>query len=262
MVKLNGYSKTATMTAVGFLGENSLFVLQYAIGVLRVLVMLSIWRMVLAGRGEVSGMTLGSVLTYTLISETFGGLLSFRTAIADELWNGQIALRLLRPMHISGQYLAEALGGWSVSFCMWSVPLLLLSPLLGVNPLPHNIWRGLWFLLSLGLAVAVGLAIDLMFGAVVVMLGHGEYSVGKMRSAVTVLLSGSLLPLALLPWGIGEVFGWLPFASMASAPLRIYTGTGDPVRLVLVQAGWVLVLWPVALVLWRRQRERMVTYGG
>ena len=33
--------------------------------------------------------------------------------------------------------------------------------------------------------------------------------------ATATLLSGSLLPLAFYPWGIGDVFGWLPFAAMA-----------------------------------------------
>ena len=82
------------------------------------------------------------------------------------------------------------------------------------------------------------------------------------RNAVGTLLSGSLLPLALYPWGLGELFSWLPFASTASAPLRIYTGTGDPRRLLLVQAGWAIVLWPLALWLWRANRERLASHGG
>jgi ABC-2 type transport system permease protein len=58
------------------------------------------------------------------------------------------------------------------------------------------------------------------------------------------------------------VFGWLPFAAMASAPLRIYTGTGDPVPLLLLQLGWSVALWPVAYWSWNRNRQRLVSYGG
>jgi ABC-type uncharacterized transport system permease subunit len=82
-----------------------------------------------------------------------------------------------------------------------------------------------------------------------------------LRGAILGVLSGALLPLAILPWGLGKVFDWLPFASMASAPLRIYTGTGSwPV--LLLQAGWAVVLWLVAAWLWRACRERLVGYGG
>ncbi|HYW87562.1 MAG TPA: hypothetical protein VFB50_07320, partial [Chloroflexota bacterium] len=64
------------------------------------------------------------------------------------------------------------------------------------------------------------------------------------------------------PWGLGELFSWLPFASTAWAPLAIFTGAGDPLRLLLVQVGWVVVLWPLTNRLWVANREKVVGYGG
>ena len=114
---------------------------------------------------------------------------------------------------------------------------------------------------SLALAVSVGLALEFIFGGLIVASEQGVWVVSRVRDAITTLLSGSLLPLALLPWGIGNAFAWLPFASMASAPLKIYTGTGNPLWLLPVQAGWSAVLWPLALWLWRANREKLVAYG-
>ena len=79
---------------------------------------------------------------------------------------------------------------------------------------------------------------------------------------LSVLLSGAVIPLALMPWGIGGVLGYLPFAALASAPLRIYTGTGDAVSLLALQAGWAAVLWLLAHLMWNANRERLVTHGG
>ncbi len=93
-------------------------------------------------------------------------------------------------------------------------------------------------------------------------LNAGVWVVSYFRDAVGALLSGALLPLALMPWGLGRVFAWLPFASMASAPLRIYTGTGPAVALLLGQLFWAVVLWPLAAYAWSRSRERMVSMGG
>ncbi len=91
----------------------------------------------------------------------------------------------------------------------------------------------------------------------------GEVSgMTQIRDAVSVLLSGAIIPLALMPWGIGDVLVYLPFASLASAPLRIYTGTGDPFFLIGLQAFWVVILWPVAHLLWNANRERLVSHGG
>ena len=82
------------------------------------------------------------------------------------------------------------------------------------------------------------------------------------RRAIEGVLSGALLPLAMLPWGLGSVLEWLPFASMAWAPLAIYTGVSDAAPLLLGQAVWSLVLWPLGLWVWNASRERVVGYGG
>jgi ABC-2 type transport system permease protein len=149
-----------------------------------------------------------------------------------------------------------------VGLALFSLPLLVIAPLLGVNPLPAGPAAALLFVPSLGLAIAVGLALELFFAGLIFVLNQPVWVIGRMQVAATALLSGSLLPLALLPWGIGGVFSWLPFASMASAPLQIYAGTGDAALLLLVQAVWAAALWPLSLWLWRANRERLVAYGG
>jgi ABC-2 type transport system permease protein len=118
------------------------------------------------------------------------------------------------------------------------------------------------FTVSLVLAISVGLAIEFVFGGLLVLLQLPHWAVSQVRGAITTLLSGAIVPLALLPQGVGAAFAWLPFASMASAPLQIYTGTGESIRLLALQAGWSIVLWPLAHWLWRVSRERMVAYGG
>lgn len=153
-------------------------------------------------------------------------------------------------------------GEWVFGFCMFSVPLLLCAPLLGVVPFPASTEAAGLFVLSLVLAISVGLALEFTFGALIVAMEHNVHTINRVRTAISVLLSGALLPLPLLPWGFGEVFAWLPFASMASAPLQVYTGTGDAFRLITVQAGWSVILWPVAYWLWRIHRGKLVSHGG
>ena len=82
------------------------------------------------------------------------------------------------------------------------------------------------------------------------------------RTAIAVLLSGSLLPLAYYPWNLGEIFSLLPFAATAWSPLAIYTGTGEAARLIAAQVFWAVVLWPIVARLWRSSREKVVSFGG
>ena len=262
MTLIHKYWKTAAMAASSYIGDSPLFLLDYLLRLLRVVVLISIWRTILAGKGPVSGMTLESVLTYTLVAEVFASQLSPRTTLDMALWHGTIVGRLLQPLGIFGQFSAELFGRWLLEFGVFSVPLLLFAPLLGVNALPAGAGAAGLFGLSLALAISVGLAIEFVFGGLLVALRLPLWAVSQVRSAITALLSGAIVPLALLPTGVGAAFTWLPFASMASAPLKIYTGTGEPIGLLALQAGWSIALWPLAHWLWRASRERMVAYGG
>jgi ABC-2 type transport system permease protein len=259
---LRQFRSSAGLAATAQLGEGLLFLFDYALRFVRVAVLLAIWRALLGGRGAVEGLTLDAVMTYTLMAGAFAQQLDPRTELHWSMWQGTLATRYLRPMDLFAQFAAEAAGRWLPGLLLFSLPLLLAAPWLGVNPWPASPAAGAVFALSLALAVAVGFALDFLFGALMVAWHLPLWAVQQLRLALTALFSGALLPLQLYPWGIGEVFGWLPFAAMASAPLRIYTGTGDPRVLLATQAVWAAVLWPLARRLWDAQRERMVSYGG
>ncbi len=261
-VVLHRYWKTAAMAATSFTGDSLLFLVDYLLRLIRVAVLLSIWRIVLAGRGPVSGMTLATVLTYTLIAEVFAEQLTPRTRLEEALWEGTIATRLLQPMNVVGQFAAEMWGQWAVNLALFSLPLLLLCPAFGVSPRPAGWGAAALFAVSLLLAMSVGLALEFIFGALVVAMQESVWVVAQVRRAVTLLLSGAVLPLALLPWGLGNVFQWLPFASLASTPLKLYTGTGNPLVLLPLQLAWSVLLWPLAGWMWRRYRERLAGHGG
>ena len=72
------------------------------------------------------------------------------------------------------------------------LPLLLCAPLLGVDPRPAGVAAGALFVLSLLLAVSVGLALEFIFGALVVALEQGVWVVSQVRVALTTILSGAL----------------------------------------------------------------------
>jgi ABC-2 type transport system permease protein len=257
----NGYLKTAAMS-FSVIGDSPFFLINYALRLLRVLILLALWHTILGSRADTGPLGLAGVLTYTLIAEVYAEQLNLRTTLNQAFWEGSLVIRYLRPMGLVRQLASEMAGRWVTDFCLFSVPLFLAAPLLGVNPWPASVQAGVLFPISLALAIVVGLAIELLVGATVVMLEQPVWLVEYIRRAVALVLSGSLLPLAYYPWGLGEVFAWLPFAATAWAPLAVYTSAGNPGALIGSQVVWAIVLWPVANWLWRANRERMVSYGG
>ena len=267
---LRSFWHTAALAATAEAGEGALSLfLDYALRFLRLALLLSVWRVILfppsggaPAPAALGGMTPEGILTYTLIAGVFADPLAARTRLELTLWDGSIAVRLLRPFNLVAQIGAEMVGGWLPGLLLFSLPILLLAPLLGVDPRPAGPAAALLFPLSLALGVTVGMAVDFLLCALMVSFGWAVWEVERWRTALSTVLSGALLPLAVLPWNLGEVLVWLPFAAMAWAPLSVYTGTGDPRLLLAAQALWAAVLWGLARHLWWRSRQKAVIYGG
>ena len=117
-LQLHKYWKTAAMAAASYIGDSPLFLIDYALRFVRVAVLLAIWRVILEGRPEVSGMTIASVLTYTLIAEVFADQLDCRIEMETAIWEGTIATRLLQPLGLVGSSRPRrSVAGCSPSAC-------------------------------------------------------------------------------------------------------------------------------------------------
>jgi ABC-type uncharacterized transport system permease subunit len=262
LASLKAHLATVRIAAFGPLSDGLWAVFAVVLRFVRVLILLAIWPTLIPAGSVVSGFGLESVLTYSLVAEVFAAQLDVRTPIGTSLWSGAITTRFTWPMPIVTQYAAEMVGEWALPMLLVSLPLLLLAPLLGVDPLPASGPRLTLFLVSLALAVAIGTAIDMACTVLIVRIDLGPWVLNAARGVVGAICSGAWVPLALLPFHLGAVFDWLPFASAASAPLRIYTGTGDPLPLLALQVAWAVVLGLAVRAAWQANRERVALYGG
>ena len=72
-----------------------------------------------------------------------------------------------------------------------------------------------------------------------------------------------MIPFALFPWGLDKFFSCLPFGSIAHAPLTIYTGmAASPFRTIGLQLIWNVILWITAAMVFKKSKERMISFGG
>jgi ABC-2 type transport system permease protein len=216
-----------------------------------------LWRVVI-GAGAQTGLGLGQMLTYAYASALLSDLLVVQTPASGWLSEGVIARLYSRPASVLGQLAAQTAGGWVPLLLLFSLPMTLLAPLFSVRIVPAT----LWFLPSLLLCVSLGFAVDILFACLSIRLRNMNWLVGRIRVAVTALFSGTVIPVWLLPFGLGDVLRYSPFASLGGAPLSVLVGIGGVREILLLQTAWNLLLWPLALLAFRRSQERMVSYGG
>lgn len=216
-----------------------------------------LWRVVMAS-GVSVGMSMVQMLSYTYVSALLSDMMVVKTPATGWLSEGVLMRLYGRPLSVLGQLVSQTAGGWLPMLVLFSVPMAVLAPLIGVSLKPASPW----FFISLLLCISLGFAIDILFACLSIKLRNMSWLIGRIRAAIVALLSGTVIPISLLPFGFGEMLRYQPFASLGGAPLSIFVGSAEPVRVLLLQVLWNIVLWPVALLVFKKSQEGMVSYGG
>lgn len=260
MLTMNKYLITAKMTAQNLTNGGLLYLMPgYLLRVVYLVPLLLLWRSLMSSGVEV-GMTLEQMLTYTFLGTIFSSLLVVQTPASNWLYEGLIINLYQRPMGVLRHLAAQTAGGWLPDLLYFSLPMLLVSPLLGVKLVAQGIsW---WFLPSLLLCISLGFAVDFIFACLTIRLKNASWVVYSIRAATIALLSGSVIPFAVLPFRMGELLRLLPFGSLAAAPLALFVGLAEPVHTLGMQLLWNVLVWPMTMVVFSRSQEWMVSHGG
>lgn len=254
----NKYLKTAQMSAKSLTNGGVVYLFTgYLLKIVYLVPLLLLWR-TLAKSGVDVGMPLQGMLAYTYLGAVFSEILVVRTAACSWLYEGLFIGLYQRPSDVLADLAAQTVGGWLPQLLLFSLPMIIAAPLFGVSLTLYSIW----FFPSLVMCISLGFAIDYLFACLAIRMRNSTWLVYVLRMAIVSLLSGSVIPFSVLPWGIGTIFQYMPLGSLAGAPLSIYTGLAEPYVIVVVQMFWNIVLWPAVIIIFGKSKERMVSYGG
>jgi len=257
------YTLTAQLSATQAFDGGLFYILGgYILRLAQVVILLLLWRSIAEQGADLGGLTIQQLLMYTLLSSVLREQLSIVTPATTAFWEGSLLSRYLRPAPVLGQLMAETVGSWLPGLALYAAPVLVGSAFVGINVTSYIAANGLMFALSLVLSISLGFAIDFLFAAALLYMRNASYQAFSIRQAIVKVFSGAVIPFALFPWGIGQILQYLPFGSIASAPLLIIVGGADPLPLLALQLLWNIVLWPLAVVMFAKSQERMVSYGG
>jgi len=255
---MNKYAKTAHLSALEKMNGGIIYLLpDILIKIFTLIPLVFLWRTVMSSGVEV-GMSLDQMLTYTYISALLSDMLVVRTAASGWLSEGVLLKLYGRPLSVIGQLTAQTAGGWLPMLLMFSMPMAIVAPLFAVSLIPASAL----FPVSLLLCITLGFAVDLLFACLSIKLRNMNWLIGRMRVAITTIFSGTVIPIKLLPFGLSEMMKYQPFACLGGAPLSVCVGAANVVETIGLQIAWNLILWPAALIIWKKSQEGMVSYGG
>lgn len=217
---------------------------------------------------------LAETITYVWIQQGLFRLLPFRcdSDVANSIRSGTIVYDRIRPLDTYALWYARALakrvGRVLPLFAMMILFAGLLLPTIGWQSVriaaPTSLIATGLFLVSvmLGLAVSAAMAV-LMDALAAAMLSPA--GVNAIVTPLVVFLSGTVIPLPLLP-AFAKYLAFLqPFASLVDIPIRIYLAKvplATMPLLLLVQTFWLLVFVGLGRLVLEKTMARLEIQGG
>lgn len=214
----------------------------------------------------VNGMTFYDTLVYLVLAAAmFNFLDSFVVwDIGRSYQTGELVEFLVKPMDYQIYLFFSHFGNNIVAFVTTFLPTFIVIYFVtqGSFSIGINI---LFFIISILLAVGVNFCVDFFVG-IICFYTQSIWGVNIMKEVVVSLLSGATIPLAFFPEKIRMVVDFLPFQAIYNTPLQILTDGSmvgmDYIKSIGLQFFWLVVLYVIGKLFWKRSMRILTVNGG
>lgn len=230
-----------------------------------------IWNAVYMSGGSdtMNGFTMPQMIVYIFLMFLTTGLISSdgTYVIGEEIRDGSIAMRLIKPVSYNATFLFQELGNKIMTICVLIVPLVLgveICRTIFTGSIQFNVFGFLLYAVSCTFAYLVNFFFNVCFGFIAFVIKY-LWGANMVKNCIVGFLSGATIPLAFLPDVLEKIFLLLPFASLNYTPVMIYMGmySGTEILFYLgLQLFWVLAFWGLSKLLWRVAVKHLCIQGG
>lgn len=215
------------------------------------------------------GLTKNEMVVYVFMVYVTSSLVTISISdwVSDDVVKGTVAMNLIKPMDYRASLISRALGDVVYRFLFPGVFIWIGLEVYKVSVLgmPLTDWKHiLLYIISCIMSFLIYVLFDFCFGMIAFFTTY-IFGMLMAKEALLSFLTGQLIPLAFFPAGVQKVFDFLPFSSMVYTPVMIYLGKyqGNELLFVLVrQFAWVVILYVLGNIIWKRVTKRLVVLGG
>ncbi|MEK0315443.1 ABC transporter permease [Cohnella sp. 56] len=180
--------------------------------------------------------------------------------LEDRVRTGQIALDLVRPLHLFVFAAGKEAGSIAYNALFTAVPLYVLYTLLFGLPVPADPLIWLWTLPALLMAAYTAVCISYCIGVTALWTVESRWF-SLLNYSLSFVLSGFLMPVAWMPGWLQTVSRLSPYPVFNDIPTRLYLGHAAPAAL-LAPALWCVLLSLACLAATSAVRRKVEVQGG
>jgi ABC-2 type transport system permease protein len=245
------------------------FLLRTFFGIVPLVGMIFLWKAVTASSGgQLAGYAYKDVIFYFMLVVFLENLISSTEddfQIAGDIRDGRLSALLLKPLNYLLYRFALYASYRLTYISVIALPLVILAYVLREYiQLPDDPITWLAFALSVAMAAAMQFLMACC-------LGYMAFWVLEVSTLIFIafsfeyFLSGTIFPLDLFPAWLQPFLKWSPFTYQMFFPVQIAMQrvTGPALWTGLaIQAGWVIIFYATASLLWRAGIRKYQAVGG
>ena len=180
--------------------------------------------------------------------------------------DGSIAYELVRPIKLYNNWFVQCIANRITPTLLNCMPVLVIAAVMVPKYRIHfpTFMNLVLFMISTILALAVVVALALIMH-ISMFYTTSPRGIRIIVTAITTFLSGGVIPLPYFPDSVLAIIELLPFASMQSTPLLIFTGLikkTEALQSVGLQCIWLVILIIIGTILMNKTLSRVVVQGG
>ena len=229
-------------------------------------VQVSVWQVLFATRSASNGVTVQDMVTYVILGMLVSSLTSsyIDYKIAERVQDGSIANDFIRPVNFKYYMICEDFGEAGLMSFVTTLPACVFGALYWGLRLPENPMTFAFFLATLVGGILVVTHLNYTLGLLSFWF-KDSYHVDWLFGAMRAIFSGALVPLWFYPPALRAVSEAFPWQLASFAPLAVFlekTSSSGAIKVLILQAVWLVALLGIERVLWRKAQEKIEVYGG
>jgi ABC-2 type transport system permease protein len=247
--------------AVAYRAEFLVWMLSMTMPLVMLAIMSAMAREAPVGRFDAHGF-LAYYLVTLLVRQLAGAWVVWQ--MIQEIKDGTLSLRLLRPLHPLAAYSAESIAAMPMRALISAPVTVLLLIFSAGSDLSHDPVNIACFVLSIPGAWLINFSMGAMIGTLTLYI-ESSSQIWELWQGCFMLFSGYLMPLALFPHWLERVARVTPFPFLQAVPVEMLTGLRDRHAALVglgIQYAWAIGLAVAMLFLWKRAVRRFVAFGG
>lgn len=218
---------------------------------------------------SLSGFTFPEMVLYIFLS-FFTGILTSSdgsSSVGDEVKDGSIAMRILKPISFTANYFYEEIGSKLIDVGVLAVPLfggILIYQIVGTGTPVLNLGNLLLYFFSATVAYLINFYFNICFSFTAFFF-RNLWGSNVLKNALVIFMSGSLVPLAFFPPVLQNVLKVLPFSSLLYTPVMLYLGKysmQQTISVLLLQIFWLIFFIFLAKIIWHFAIKHLSIQGG